>query len=146
METAQEYQVDLDWREDQHATISSILCQGSIEMASHSCLKDVKDQMWSAEHLFLAGIEGAIMATFFKTAESRAIRYVSYKSSARASIVIGAHCPEITDIVIRITVIICNRKDISKTLKIFSTCKENNMILNALKIRMHIFPTVIVER
>lgn len=146
METFHEYQVDLYWKEDQNARISSMFFKESIEVASQSCLNDLTDDMWSAEHLFIAAVESSYMTSFFKTAKNKGIKYSSFKCNAKASVVVTDDQTEITDIMIRPTATISDKKQINKTLNIFLICKEYSLVLSALKIRVHIFPTVIVQR
>jgi|GEM_PF-1774631 len=145
METSHEYQVDLSWKEGQNARVSTVIFKDSIELATHSCLSNLKYDVWSAEHLFIASVESSYMAAFFKTAKNKGIRYKSFKSVARASVVVLDDHSEITDIVIKPVVTIVESRLINKTLKIFSVCKDHCLVLNALKVRLHIFPSVIVE-
>lgn len=144
METSHECQVDLYWKEDQNARLSSMLFKESIEVASHSCLKDLTNDIWSAEHLFIAAIESSYMTSFLKTAKNKGIKCSAFKCNAKASVVVTDDQTEITDIVIRPIATINDKKMINKTLKIFLVCKEYSIVLSALKIRVHIFPTVIV--
>ena len=142
METSQEYQVDLQCKEDQKARVSAVVFNKDIEVATYSCLKNLNEDLWSAEHLFIAAVESCYMAAFFSTAKNKGIKFKSFKSTARASILISDDFSEITDIVLRPIVTIEERSQISKTLKIFSLCKEHCLVVNALKVRLHIFPSV----
>ena len=146
MKTLRDYQVDLYWKEDQKGKISSVLFNDAIEVASDCCLKDFKHDAWSAEHLLVASLETSYMIAFFKTAKNKGIKYNSFKSSAKGSIIMTDEYSEITDIIIKPTVTILESNQINKTLKIFSLCREHCLVLNALKIRTHIFPSVIVEK
>lgn len=144
METSQEYQVDLSWQENQNARITSVIFSHAIEVASHSCLKNFHDDVWSAEHLFIASIESSYMNAFFRTAKNKGIKFKSFNCTARASVLISDEFSEITDIVIRPKVAILESNQINKTLKLFSLCKDNCLVINALKVRLHIFPSVSV--
>lgn len=146
METSQEYQVDLNWKEDQNARVSAMGFNNVIEIAPHSCLKNLNGDVWSAEHLFIASIESSYMTAFFRTAKNKGIKCKSFKSTARASILISDEHAEITDIIIRATVTIDQSKQINRALKIFPVCKDHCLVLNTLKIRVHIFPSVIVAQ
>jgi organic hydroperoxide reductase OsmC/OhrA len=144
METSQEYQVDLDWQEHQNAKISALIFSHDIEVAPHSCLKNRNDDVWSAEHLFIASIESSYMNVFFRIATNKGIKFKSFNCTARASVLISDEFSEITDIIIRPTVAISERNQMNKTLKIFSVCKEHCLVMNALKVRIHLFPSVSV--
>lgn len=145
METSQEYQVDLECKGNQNARISAAVFNNEIEVSSYSCLENLNNDLWSAEHLFLASVESSYMASFFNITKHKGINFKSYKSTARASILISDDFSYITDIVLRPIVIIGESKKINKTLKIFSLCKEHCLVVNALKVRLHIFPSISVE-
>jgi len=144
METSAEYQVDLKCKENQKARVSAVIFSDDIEVSSYSCLKNLNDNIWSAEHLFLAAIESSYMAEFFKTAKHKGIKYKNFKCTARATIRLSGEFAEITDIVLRPTVIIEQSNKINKTLKILANCKEHSLVINTLKVRLHIFPSVSV--
>jgi organic hydroperoxide reductase OsmC/OhrA len=145
METSQEYQVDLQWLENQNARVSAVIFSSAIEVAENSCLKNLKEDVWSAEHLFLASVESSYMTAFFNLARHKGIKFKKFKSTARASILLSDDFSEITDIVLRPIVVIEENKMISRTLKIFSLCKEHCLVVKALKVRLHIFPSVSLE-
>jgi organic hydroperoxide reductase OsmC/OhrA len=145
MVTSQQYQVDLIWKEDQiNAKVSAVVFSNAIEVASHSCLKNLNEDVWSAEHLFIASIESSYMTAFFRIAKNKGIKFKSFSCTARASVMIGDEFSEITDIIIRPTVTILESNQINKTLKLFSVCKDHCLVLNTLKIRLHIFPSISV--
>ncbi|MBF4494255.1 hypothetical protein IRZ83_13285 [Flavobacterium sp. JLP] len=144
MENAEEYQVNLDWQENKKALLTSVIFNNTIEVAPYSCLKKIDEDVWSSEHLFIASIESSYMTAFFRAAKNKGIIFKSFKSTARASILISDEFSEITDIVIRPTVIISESNHINKILKLFSVCKDQGLVLNALKVRLHIFPSVCV--
>lgn len=145
MKTSQEYQVDLNWQENQNAKLSALVFNNAIELAPSSCLQKLNGDVWSAEHLFIASIESSYMTTFFRAAKNKRIKFKSFKSTARASFLISDEFSEITDIVIRPVVTISERNQINRTLKLFSVCKEHCLVLKALKVRLHLFPSVRVE-
>lgn len=145
METSQEYQVDLECKVNGTARVSSVIFNNDIEVSPYSCLKNLNENAWSAEHLFLAAVESSYMTAFFNTARHKGIKFKSLKSTARASILLSDEFSEITDIILKPLVVIEESKMINKTLKIFSLCKEQCLVLKALKMRLHIFPSVIPE-
>lgn len=142
METSQEYQVDLIWKEGENPKVKSVIFSNTIQVASHSCLRQSNDDIWSAEHLFIASIESSYMASFFRTAKNKGIKFKSFASTARASVFVSDESSQITDIIIRPTVVILKSNQINKTLKLFSLCKDHSLVLNALSVRLHIFPSV----
>lgn len=144
METSKEYQVDLNWQENQNARLSAVIFNNAIEVAPHSCLKKLNEDVWSAEHLFIASVESSYMTAFFRTVKNKGIKFKSFKSTAQASVRISDEFSEITDIVIRPAVVISESSQINKTLKLFSICRDHCLVLNALKVRLHIFPSVSV--
>lgn len=145
MYTSKEYQVDLECKENQNANVSAVIFNNDIEVSSYSCLKNLDENAWSAEHLFLAAVESSYMTAFFNIAKHKGIKFKKFKSTARASILLSDEFSEITDIVLRPMVIIEESKMVNKTLKIFSICKEHCLVVNALKVRLHIFPSVNLE-
>ncbi|WP_291287490.1 OsmC family protein [Flavobacterium sp.] len=146
METSREYQVDVECQVNGTVKVSAVIFNNDIEVSSYSCLKNLDKNAWSAEHLFLAAVETSYMSAFFNSAQHKGIRLKKFKSSARASILVSGEFSEITDIVLRPIVSIEKSNQINKTLKIFSLCKEYCLVVNALKVRLHIFPTVRVEQ
>lgn len=145
MKTSQEYQVDLECQVNGNARVSAVIFNNDIEVSSYSCLKNLDENAWSAEHLFLAAVESSYMTAFFNTAKHKRIKFKQFKSTARASILLSDEFSEITDIVLRPIVIIEERNQFNKTLKIFSLCTQHCLVVNALKVRLHIFPTVNLE-
>jgi len=145
MEASQEFQVDLHWQENQKAILSAVIFNDAIEVASYSCLKKSDEAAWSAEHLFIASVESSYMTGFFRAAKHKGLIFKSYKSTARASILISDEFSEITDIVIRPVVVITERDKINRALKILSICRDHSVVLKALKVRLHIFPSVIIS-
>jgi organic hydroperoxide reductase OsmC/OhrA len=145
METSKEYQVDLEYQVNGTARVSAIIFNNDIQVSSYSCLKNLDEDTWSAEHLFIAAVESSYMTAFFNTARHKGLKFKRFKSSARASILISDEFSEITDIVLRPMVVIEESKMVNKTLKIFSICKEHCLVLKALKVRLHIFPSVSLE-
>lgn len=145
MKTSQEYQVDLECQVNGTARVSAVVFNNDIEVSFYSCLKNLDENTWSAEHLFLASVESSYMAAFFNTAKNKGIKFKKFKSTARASVLVSDEFSEITDIVLRPQVIIEESNQINKTLKIFSLCKEHCLVLKALKVRLHIFPSVSLE-
>jgi organic hydroperoxide reductase OsmC/OhrA len=146
METAQEYQVDLSWQENQNARVSAVVFSNTLAVAPHSCLESLNNDAWSAEYLFIASMASSYMTAFFRAAKNKRIKFKTFKSAARASVLISAESSEITDIVIRPEVTISESNQINRTLKLFSVCTQHCMVLKALKVRLHIFPSVHVER
>ncbi|BDU25724.1 OsmC family protein [Flavobacterium sp. GSB-24] len=145
MEASQEFQVDLHWQENQKAILRAVIFNDAIEVASHSCLKKSDEAAWSAEHLFIASVESSYMTGFFSAAKHKGLTFKSYAITARASILISDEFSEITDIVIRPVVVITERDKINRALKILSICRDHSVVLKALKVRLHIFPSVIIS-
>ncbi|MXO06711.1 OsmC family protein [Flavobacterium sp. HBTb2-11-1] len=145
METSKDYQVDLLWKEDQNAELRSVLFEDKLQVAAHCCLSPVKDDVWTAEHLFIASILSSYMTAYLKMAKNKGIHYKKFNSIGRATFSISDETSEITDILIRPAVVISNSGQINKALKIFSLCRRHSLVLNALNIRVHIFPKVAVE-
>lgn len=139
METLQECRVDLNWNENQNPRVSAVVFNNTIEVADHSCLKRMNNDVCSAEHLFIASVESSYMTAFFRAAKNKGIKCKSFRSTARASILLCDEKTEITDIIIRPTVTIDKGKYINRTLKIFPECKDHCLVINALKARIHIF-------
>ena len=132
MEISQEYQVDLECKVNGTARVSSVIFNNDIEVSPYSCLKNLNENAWSAEYLFLAAVESSYMTAFFNTARHKGIKFKSFKSTARASILLSDEFSGITDIILKPLVVIEESKMINKTLKIFSLCKEQCLILKAL--------------
>jgi len=145
METSKEYQVDLECQVNGTARVSAIIFSNDIQVSPYSCLKNLDEDTWSAEHLFIAAVESSYMTAFFNTAKHKGIKFKQFKSTARASILVSDEFSEITDIVLRPVVSIEESNQLNKTLKIFSLCTQHCLVVNALKVRLHIFPSVHLE-
>ncbi|WP_433764012.1 OsmC family protein [Flavobacterium ginsenosidimutans] len=144
METLEEYQVDLHWKEDQNAVASSLLFDDKIQIAKNWCLSHSKNDKWTAEHLFIASILSSYMTAYLRTAKNKGIDCKSFKSTGRASFTISDEVSEITDILIKPTVEIIKSSQINRALKIFLLCKDKSLVVNTLNIRIHIFPSVVL--
>ncbi|MFB3388587.1 OsmC family protein [Flavobacterium sp. LAR06] len=145
MKTSHEYQVDLECQVNGTGRVSAVIFNNDIEISSYSCLKNLDENTWSAEHLFLAAVESSYMTAFFNTAKHKGIKFKKFKSTARAAILVSDEFSEITDIILKPVVSIEESNQINKTLKIFSLCTQHCLVLKALKVRLHIFPSVNLE-
>jgi organic hydroperoxide reductase OsmC/OhrA len=145
METLQEFQVDLNWQENQKAIVSAVIFNDTIEVSSSPCFKKSDGAAWSAEHLFIASVASSYMTGFFRAAKNKGLTFKNYTSTARASILISDEFSEITDIVIKPVVVITEKNKINRVLKILTICRDHSLVLKALKVRLHVFPSVIIS-
>ncbi len=102
-----------------------------------------REGTWSPEQLFVASVNGCFMLTFLAIAENSKLPLLSYGSSARGKLekVQGAGY-QITEIVIKPTVVIESAQDLTRVPRILEKAKENCFVTNSIKSAVKLEPQV----
>ena len=76
------YEVNLQWNSERKGTLSSPVLPIQIETATPPDFpKGIKD-IWTAEHLFIAAVNGCFMQTFLAIADNSHLEIISFDCNA----------------------------------------------------------------
>jgi organic hydroperoxide reductase OsmC/OhrA len=104
---------------------------------------DGREGTWSPEQLFVASVNGCFMLTFLAIAENSKLPLLSYGSTARGKLEkVSGVGYQITEIVIKPTVVIGLPEDLSRLGRILEKAKENCFITNSIKSSVKLEPQV----
>jgi organic hydroperoxide reductase OsmC/OhrA len=102
-----------------------------------------REGQWTPEHLFVASINTCFMLTLLAIAENSKLPLVSFSSSARGKLekIPGAGY-QITEVVLKPTVVIASAGDLGRVQKMLDKAKETCFISNSVKSTVKIEPQV----
>lgn len=143
METFPQYQVELEWRNTDKVSITSPTIISQLEIAGLPDLSDKINGQWSAEHLFIASLISAYLVAFLKQSKKNHLALKSVLITGSYTSDNLEECLEIADIIIKPVVYVNDQKWMGIVLKALYSCEKKCPILNSVKARIHIFPTVL---
>ena len=89
---------------------------------------------WSPEHLLVASVNTCFMLTFLAVAENSKIPVVSFSSASKGKLEkIGGVGYQMTEIIVKPTVVIASSDYLERMPRIFERAKENCFITNSIK-------------
>ena len=98
--------------------------------------------MWSPEHLFVASLNTCFMLTFRDRGKFQAA-LVSFSSTAKGKLEkVPGSSYQITEIVVKPTVVIASANDLGRMLRILEKAKANCFVSNSIKCVIKIEPEV----
>jgi peroxiredoxin-like protein len=102
-----------------------------------------RDGRWAPEHLFVGSINTCFMLTLLAIAENSKLPLVSFRSTAKGKLerVQGAGY-QITEVVIKPTVVIASAADLGRVPRILEKAKQNCFISNSVKSVVRLEPEV----
>jgi organic hydroperoxide reductase OsmC/OhrA len=102
-----------------------------------------REGTWSPEHLFVASVNGCFMLTFVTIAENSKIALFSYSSTAQGKLEkVPGGGYQITEIVIKPTVVLASAQDLTRVPRILEKAKENCFITSSIKSAVKVEPQV----
>jgi peroxiredoxin-like protein len=135
------YESDLEWSRE---TEGSLRAAGRpmIAVGAPPEFKG-RDGTWSPEDLFVASLNTCYMLTFLAIAENSKISLVSFSSTAKGRLEkVPGSSYQITEIVVKPTVIIASANDLVRLPRILEKAKENCFVSNSIKSAIKIEPEV----
>ena len=102
-----------------------------------------RDGRWAPEHLFVGSINTCFMLTLLVIAENSKLPIVSFRSTAKGKLekVQGAGY-QITEVVIKPTVVVGSAADLGRVPRILEKAKENCFVSNSVKSAIKLEPEV----
>jgi organic hydroperoxide reductase OsmC/OhrA len=126
------YETEIEWRKEKEGEIKGPGLP-PIAVGAPPEFKG-REGNWAPEHLFVASLNTCFMLTLLVIAENSKIPLVSFRSTAKGKLErIGAAGHQITEVVIKPTVVIGSAKDLGRIPKILEKAKENCFISNSVK-------------
>jgi peroxiredoxin-like protein len=135
------YETEIDWTEGKEGQVKG----PSLPTVNVSAPPEFKGRegQWTPEHLLVAAVNGCFMLTFLAIAENSKLALFSYSATAGGKLekVEGAGF-QITEIIIKPTVVIASAQDLSRVPRILEKAKENCFVTNSIKSAVRIEPQV----
>lgn len=102
-----------------------------------------REGTWSPEQLFVASVNGCLMLTLLAIAENSKLPLLSYSSTAWGKLEKAeGSVYQITEIVIKPTLIVESAQDLARVPRIMEKAKENCFITNSIKSSVKLEPEV----
>jgi peroxiredoxin-like protein len=135
------YETEVDWRKEKEGQLSGPGLP-SLSVGAPPQFKG-REGNWTPEHLFVASVNTCFMLTLVALAENSKLPLVSCRSTARGKLekLQGAGY-QITEIVIKPTVVLASADDLRRISRILEKAKENCFISNSMKSAIKIEPEV----
>jgi peroxiredoxin-like protein len=145
------YQVDISWSNDRKGMMCSpeLLASSNsgscIEVATPPEFPKGIPGIWSPEHLFTAAVSSCFMTTFLAVAENSKLEFVSFRCLSKGKLeqIDGKY--QMTEVLLEPTVVIKNRNDVDRALKVLQKAEANCLITNSIKSKVVMEPQVQVE-
>ena len=135
------YEACVEWTRDRAGTLSG----AGLDAIAVGAPPEFKGSAgkWSPEHLLVASVNTCFMLTLLAVAENSKVPLHSFTSSARGKLekVEGAGY-QVTEIVIKPTVVIASADHLERMPRILEKSKENCFITNSIKSAVKLEPQV----
>jgi len=106
-----------------------------------------REDVWSPEHLFVASLNSCYALTLLAIAELSKIQVISLSSTAKGKLEkVPGSSYQITEIVVKPSVVIASANDLSRMPRVLEKAKENCFVSNSIKSRITIEPEVFHEQ
>ena len=135
------YETEIEWTKEKEGQIGG----PSLPAVTVGAAPEFKGRegTWSPEHLFVASLNTCFMLTFLAIAENSKLPLVSFSSTAKGKLekVPGSNY-QITEIVVKPTVVIASANDLGRMPRILEKAKANCFVSNSIKCVIKIEPEV----
>jgi peroxiredoxin-like protein len=129
------YNVDIHWSHDRKGLMSSPqLKEGTnrIEVATPPEFPKGIPNIWSPEHLFTASVSSCLMTTFLAIAENSQLEFSAFSCLAEGVLEKVDGKLQMTEIILKPTVLIKNEKDIGRAERIVKKSEAACLISNSI--------------
>ncbi len=137
------YKTSVRWDSQKRGTLTSPGLPG-LSVATPPEFPGGHPGIWSPEHLFVAAAEACVMTTFLAIAENSKLAFVSYGSEAEGTVEKTDHGYEVTEIMIRVRVVIREEAARDRAKRIVQKADENCLISRSMKTRVTVEPEIVV--
>jgi organic hydroperoxide reductase OsmC/OhrA len=139
------YESAIEWKGEKKGLLS-VPGLPSLEVATPPEF-DGHEGFWSPEHYFVAAVNACIMTTFLAIARLSKLEFESYQAQAAGKL----EKPEgkgyqITEIMIRPTLVITHNKDLERAARILEKAEKQCLISNSIKPVVHLEPRIWVRQ
>lgn len=144
------YNVDVTWSSDRRGVLCSPELmtpenRNCIEVATPPEFPKGIPGVWSPEHLFTAAIASCFMTSFLAIAENSKLAFLHFHCTSEGVLNEVDGKPELTEIILHPVVTVSDEKDRERTLRIMQKAENACIISHAVRARIAIVPTVMVE-
>lgn len=138
------YNVKLDWTEGRIGTLRSDVLDDSFEVATPPEFPGGVEGIWSPEHLFVASVSSCFMTTFTAIAEYSKLTFsgLSVPATGTMSNEFGKFV--ISEIILRPILIITDKNQKDKALRILQKAEEACLISNSINSKVVLESEVLI--
>jgi organic hydroperoxide reductase OsmC/OhrA len=135
------YETEIEWTEEKEGRIKGPTLP-TVSVGPPPEFKGREGQ-WTPEHLFVASINTCFMLTLLAIADNFKLPLVSFSSSAKGKLekVPGAGY-QITEVVIKPTIVIASAQDLGRIPRVLEKAKENCFISSSIKSTVKLEPQI----
>ncbi len=136
------YETEVEWKGDKALSLRGAKLP-EIQAGAPPEFKG-RDDHWSPEHLFVASLSSCYLLTLLAIAEISKISLVSVSTNARGKLEkMPGGAFQITEIVLKPTVVVASANDLPRMPRILEKAKENCFVSNSVKAVIKIDPLVV---
>lgn len=127
------YDVSVEWTNDRKGTMTSVVLETGIEVATPPQFPKGIEGVWSPEHLFVAAINSCLMTTFLAIAENSKLSFTSFNSKAVGKLeqVEGKYL--MTEVVLMPVVTVSTEAEKERALRVLQKSEAACLISNSVK-------------
>jgi len=133
------YETEIEWKGEKDLKLGS----GKLPIIEAGAPPEFKGREgnWSPEHLFVASLNSCYTLTLLAIAEFSKVSLVSLSSTAKGKLEkVQGSGYQITEIIVKPTVVTASADDLSRMPRIFEKAKENCFVSNSIKTTIKIEP------
>ena len=135
------YETEVEWKGEKEVRITG----GKLPAIEAGAPPEFKgpEGVWSPEYLFVASLNSCYILTLLAIAEFSKIALVSLSSSAKGKLEkVQGGGYQVTEIVMKPTVVLASANDVARMPRIWEKAKENCFVSNSIKSKIIIEPEV----
>jgi peroxiredoxin-like protein len=135
------YETEIEWTKEREGRIKGPTLP-AVSVGPPPEFKGREGQ-WTPEHLFVASINTCFMLTFLAIAENSGLPLVSFTSTAKGKLEkVAGSGYQITEIVVKPTIVIASFEDLGRIPRILEKAKENCFISSSIKSNVKLEPQI----
>ncbi len=136
-----QYETEIEWKGERDLKLSA----GKLPVIEAGAAPEFKgrDTNWSPEHLFVASFHSCYLLTLIAIADFSKVKLVSVSSRAKGKLEkLPGSGYQITEIVVRPTVVLESARDLARMPRILEKAKENCFVSNSIKSKIIVEPEI----
>jgi organic hydroperoxide reductase OsmC/OhrA len=145
------YTINVTWDKDR----KGMMCSPELKVgeSTNSCIEVATPPqfpkgipgIWSPEHLFTAAVGSCFMTTFLSIAENSKLKFKSFNCNSSGKLDETDGKLQMTEVILEPVLIISNKEDYEKALRILTKTEANCLITNSIKSKVTMKPHVEIE-